>query len=29
VYAVEIDGQPALLQAWIPADRLRPAGADR
>ena len=29
VYAVEVDGQPALLQAWIPADRLRPADADR
>jgi hypothetical protein len=25
VYAVEVDGQPALIQVWIPADRLRPA----
>jgi len=25
VYAVDVDGQPALVQAWIPADRLGPA----
>jgi hypothetical protein len=25
VYAVDVDGQPALIQVWVPADRLRPA----
>jgi hypothetical protein len=25
VYAIDAGGQPVLVQAWIPADRLRPA----
>jgi hypothetical protein len=25
VYVSDVDGQPLLVQAWVPADRLRPA----